>query len=84
MVFLGSSSKVGLFVCLFAAKEARMWCGERVMVGGSEGSSGSVKKMMRSEEKDGVDEGSRGTGRSCVAVVVLKDEHVWDKMCLFL
>jgi hypothetical protein len=59
-----------------------MWCGVRMCLGGSEGAREKMQRM--SEEKDGVEEGARGTGIYCGCVVVLKDGLLWDKMCLFL
>lgn len=67
-----------------------MWSEERMLLGGSEGATREkILRMMR-EEKDGVEESSRGPGRfACVCVcdccvVVLKDGEAWDEMCLFL
>jgi len=68
-----------------------MWSEERVLLGGSEGATREKMQRMMKEEKDGVEENSRGgtTGRLacvcvCDCVVVLKDGEAWDEMCLFL
>lgn len=66
-----------------------MWSEERVLLGGSEGATREKMQWMIREEKDGVEENSRGTGRFacvcvCDCVVVLKDGEAWGEMSFFL